>query len=162
MIGVLGSALLIAACGSGGGDSGASGQGAESTSVSAPSVSSVPVSSVSSLTAEPPYVDHVTWVQTPLGPSLQVVPTPAGRVAHGTDAAGRDAGDIAWAEVVDDSQATGRTADTPGMQAQFTCHWSFARLVEPDKPSWNLEPWRPVVDESQMIATRCNPGGPEE
>jgi hypothetical protein len=47
------------------------------------------------------------------------------------------------------------------MRAQFDCHWRFARIVEPDKPSWNLEPWRPVVTESEMVDARCNPGGPE-
>jgi len=34
--------------------------------------------------------------------------------------------------------------------------------VRPGKVSWNLEPWRPVVDAATMIATGCNPGGSEE
>jgi hypothetical protein len=53
-------------------------------------------------------------------------------------------------------------ADTAGMRAQFICHWQFAEIAEPGKTSWNLEPWRPVVDESQMVASRCNPGGSGE
>lgn len=50
----------------------------------------------------------------------------------------------------------------PGMRAQFDCHWVFARLVDPNKASWNLEPNRPVVGVAEMIATRCNPGFAEE
>jgi hypothetical protein len=48
------------------------------------------------------------------------------------------------------------------MQAQFLCHWQFAESAEPGKTSWNLEPWRPDVDASQMLAAGCNPGGSEE
>nr|WP_244882496.1 DUF2599 domain-containing protein [Gordonia desulfuricans] len=101
----------------------------------------------------PPYVDHVEWVQTAVGPSLQVHPTPAGRKTYSADGA-----DVAWAEVL----AADPGADTPGMRAQFDCHWTYARLVAPDKPSWNLEPRRPVVTQQEMAASRCNPGGPEE
>lgn len=53
-------------------------------------------------------------------------------------------------------------AGTPGMEAQFSCHWIFARMLSPGKPSWNLEPWRPVVSTQDMLAAGCNPGGAEE
>jgi hypothetical protein len=102
-------------------------------------------------TAQPPFVLSATWVRGSGGRSLHVVPTPAGRVAESAGA-GR-----AWAEVL----AYAPDADQPGMRAQFDCHWTYARLVQPDKPSWNLEPWRPVVSVDQMAAARCNPGGPE-
>lgn len=101
----------------------------------------------------PPYIDYVEWVQTGVGPSLQIHPTPAGRRVIGGDA-----DDVAWREVL----ALAPDGDTPGMRMQFDCHWVFARMVEPDKPSWNLEPGRPVVSEQEMIATRCNPGFSEE
>lgn len=104
-------------------------------------------------TVPPPYVDHVTWVETAVGPSLQIVPTPAGRRTENPTG-----DDIAWAEVL----RLAPDADTPGMRAQFDCHWDFARLVEPDKPSWNIEPQRPVVTDDVMIQTRCNPGFAEE
>ena len=55
------------------------------------------------------------------------------------------------------AQAPG--ADTPGMRAQFDCHWQYAEFAEPGKRSWNLEPWRPVVDYQTMIDAGCNPGG---
>lgn len=101
----------------------------------------------------PPYVDHVAWASTAVGPSLQIYPTSDGRASIADDGA-----EVAWREVL----ALAPDADTPGMKAQFVCHWNFARAVDPNKPSWNLEPQRPVVDDSTMIATRCNPGGPEE
>lgn len=47
------------------------------------------------------------------------------------------------------------------MWEQFDCHWTWARILEPDKATWNVEPWRPVADETQMLADGCNPGGPE-
>jgi hypothetical protein len=53
-------------------------------------------------------------------------------------------------------------ADTPGMREQFMCHWTYAEFAQPGKSSWNLEPWRPEVDEDTMVGTGCNPGGTEE
>ncbi|MCV7100342.1 DUF2599 domain-containing protein [Mycobacterium palustre] len=105
----------------------------------------------------PPFVDHVQWTRWNGLPSLRVFPTPSGRLASRQPAADA-AADEAWAEVL--AQAPG--ADTPGMRAQFVCHWQFAELAQPGKSSWNLEPWRPVVDDAEMAATGCNPGAPEE
>jgi hypothetical protein len=102
----------------------------------------------------PPYIDHATWEHWGDLSSLRVYPTTAGREASGQDAQGAEA----WSEVVTLSP----DADTPGMRAQFMCHWDFAEIAQPGKTSWNLEPWRPVVDNQTMIDTRCNPGGTEE
>jgi hypothetical protein len=108
-------------------------------------------------TYSPPYVDHTQWAHWGRLTSLRVYPTPSGRAAaRQPDTAA--AADEAWAEVL----ARSPDADTPGMRAQFICHWQFAELAEPGKASWNLEPWRPVVDDSEMIASGCNPGSPEE
>ncbi|SDU62464.1 Protein of unknown function [Gordonia westfalica] len=101
----------------------------------------------------PPFIERVEWTETEVGPSLSVFPTTSGRYTQ--DPTGMAA---AWAEVV----ALDPSADTPGMQAQFDCHWRFARIIEPEKPSWNLEPGRPVVAEEDMIGARCNPGFAEE
>jgi hypothetical protein len=38
----------------------------------------------------------------------------------------------------------------------------FAEFGEPGKVSWNLEPWRNLVSDEQMVAAGCNPGGTEE
>ncbi len=106
----------------------------------------------------PPYISHTEWVDTAVGPSLQVYPTAAGRRVTAPQAQVQ-----AWREVVASSAPYGRfSAQSPGMHAQFDCHWVWARAVAPDKPSWNLEPLRPVVGEDEMVAARCNPGGPEE
>ncbi len=105
----------------------------------------------------PPFVDHTEWVQWAGPPSLRVFPTPSGRIAArqpGTESLA----DEAWSEVL----ALSPNADSPGMRAQFICHWRFAELAQPGKTSWNLEPWRPVVDDAEMVASGCNPGGPEE
>jgi Protein of unknown function (DUF2599) len=108
----------------------------------------------------PPFIDHTQWAHWRGLASLRVFPTPSGRLAArqpGTAATEAPA-DEAWAEVL----ALSPDADTPGMRAQFLCHWQFAELVQPGKTSWNLEPWRPVVDDAEMFASGCNPGGPEE
>ncbi|MEB3984264.1 DUF2599 domain-containing protein [Mycobacterium sp. 663a-19] len=104
----------------------------------------------------PPFIDHTEWTQWAGLASLRVYPTPSGRAAARQPAAPA-AADEAWAEVL----ALAPGADTPGMRAQFLCHWEFAETAEPGKPSWNLEPWRPVVDDDQMVAAGCNPGAPE-
>jgi Protein of unknown function (DUF2599) len=105
----------------------------------------------------PPFIDHTQWAQWQGLQSLRVFPTRSGRMAARQPEAEVD-GDEAWAEVL----ALSPDADTPGMRAQFICHWQFAELVEPGKVSWNLEPWRPVVGDAEMLASGCNPGGPQE
>jgi len=114
-------------------------------------------------TVSPPYIDHTLWAQWHGLASLWVFPTPSGRTASrqaGTATAetAQAPANEAWAEVLELSP----TADTPGMRAQFICHWEFAEMAQPGKTSWDLEPWRPVVDDTTMAASRCNPGGPEE
>ncbi|TSD94483.1 DUF2599 domain-containing protein [Skermania sp. ID1734] len=100
-----------------------------------------------------PLIDHVQWTTTRQGKRLMIFPTEAGRKDQFPSAVDR-----AWAEVV--RLAPG--ADTPGMFDQFRCHWNWARAVAPDKPSWNLEPWRPAVGYDATVQAFCNPGGPEE
>jgi len=104
----------------------------------------------------PPYVDHAVWEHWGDLSSLRVYPTPAGRAA--ASHAGSTQGEEAWSEVL----VLSPDADLPGMRAQFMCHWAYAEIAQPGKTSWNLEPWRPVVDDQTMIATACNPGGTEE
>jgi hypothetical protein len=108
-------------------------------------------------TASPPYVDHTEWAHWGDMSSLRVYPTPAGRVAAGT-VHNTAQGQEAWTEVL----ALAPDADIPGMREQFMCHWTYAEFARPGKTSWNLEPWRPVVDDDTMLVTGCNPGGSEE
>jgi hypothetical protein len=100
------------------------------------------------------YIDHIEWAKVGDLSSLRVYPTAVGRQAS----IGLVGPDEAWAEVL----ALAPDADIPGMRQQFVCHWRFAELAEPGKTSWNLEPWRPLVDNTTMIWSRCNPGGTEE
>jgi Protein of unknown function (DUF2599) len=100
------------------------------------------------------YIEHTEWARVGDLRSLRVYPTAAGR----QPAVGVVNPDAAWAQVV----AMSPDADTPGMREQFVCHLRFAEFAEPGKVSWNLEPWRPIVDGASMIQSRCNPGGAEE
>lgn len=103
------------------------------------------------------YVDHTEWVSYDGRLSLRVYPTPSARAAALRFDAGA-VGDQAWREVL----ASAPDADTPGMRDQFLCHWSYAEFARPGKTSWNLEPWRPVVDGVTMLESGCNPGAAEE
>jgi hypothetical protein len=105
----------------------------------------------------PPYVDHTEWAHWGDLSSLRVYPTPAGRQAAGT-VHNAPQGEEAWTEVL----ALAPDADIPGLHEQFICHWTYAEFARPGKSSWNLEPWRPVVDAETMVVTGCNPGGSEE
>lgn len=106
----------------------------------------------------PPYISRVSWVSYGGLATLRVYPTAAGRQVAGEMAKTPAQNGAAWAEVV----TLAPDADTPGMRAQFLCHWRFAEFAAPGKTSWDLEPWRPVVSDNVMLAAGCNPGGPEQ
>jgi hypothetical protein len=109
----------------------------------------------------PPFVDHVSWARWTQGAarsSLRVYPTASGRAAARQLGSSSLAAEEAWHEVL----AQAPQADTPGMRDQFRCHWDFAEVAQPGKTSWNLEPWRPVVDDVTMVNSGCNPGGGPE
>jgi len=123
---------------------------------------SIIVGAVALSVAAPAYadtglVDHTEWVNYDSRVSLRVYPTPAARAAS-IDLDTAAAGEQAWREVL----AHAPEADTAGMRDQFLCHWSYAELARPGKTSWNLEPWRPVVDGVTMLESGCNPGAAEE
>jgi hypothetical protein len=114
----------------------------------------------SALAYPPPFVDRVLWAQGPQRnqlSSLRVYPTAAGRAAAEGLGSSSPEADEAWSEVL----AQAPQAGTPGMRQQFLCHWDFAEVAQPGKVSWNLEPWRPVVDDATMVSSGCNPGGRE-
>ncbi|MEV6769562.1 DUF2599 domain-containing protein [Nocardia sp. NPDC051030] len=102
--------------------------------------------------ADQPLIDNTEWVDAIDGRRLMVFPTQAGRQDTFPTA-----GDRAWQEVL----TLAPDADTPGMRDQFLCHWDWARIVAPNKTSWNLEPWRPDVGYQATVNALCNPGGPE-
>jgi hypothetical protein len=106
----------------------------------------------------PPYIDHARWVSYGGLPTLRIYPTSAGRAVAGEFGKLATETGEAWHEVL----AMTPDADTPGMRAQFLCHWNFAEFAQPGKTSWDLEPWRPAVDDNTMLLTGCNPGGAEK
>lgn len=103
------------------------------------------------------YIDHTEWASWQGRPSLRVYPSAAARAAV-TGPGGRALADRAWSEVL----ALAPEAGSPGMRAQFDCHWDWAEFAEPGKASWNLEPWRPVVSADRLLLAGCNPGDAEE
>ena len=109
-------------------------------------------------TTPPPYIDHVMWVSYSGLPTLRIYPTAAGREVAGEMAKTATQTGEAWGEVL----AQAPDADTPGMRSQFLCHWRFAEFAQPGKTSWDLEPWRPAVDDNTMLLAGCNPGGAEK
>ena len=108
--------------------------------------------------APPPYIDHVRWVSYGGLPTLRVYPSAAGREVAGDVGKTAAQSDEAWREVL----ALAPNADTVSLRSQFLCHWRFAEFAQPGKTSWDLESWRPVVDDSTMVLTGCNPGGTEK
>jgi hypothetical protein len=149
--GVLASVIVLTGCGHG---QAAAGNVAGDPTSSTPSVraSASVVKSAAPAVTGALLIDRVRWTTTAKGRQLQVFPTQAGRTDDAPNADAR-----AWAEILSDAP----NANTPGMHDQFLCHWNFARIVEPDKPSWDLEPWRPVVGYPATVAALCNPGGSE-
>src|SRR5690625_465708 len=100
------------------------------------------------------FVDHTEWTSYAGGlSSLRVYPSPAGRAAAARGDTGAGA-ELAWREVL----AGAPEADTPSMRDQCLCRWNYAEFARPGKASWNLEPWRPVVDGVTMLESGCNPG----
>ena len=120
-------------------------------------IAAAPTASATPVSTPPPYVDHVEWAKWGDLSSLRVYPTAAGRDMSARPGS-RPLADEAWSEVLTLSP----DAAIAGMSEQFICHWQFAELIEPGKISWNLEPWRPVVSDEEMVTTGCNPGGTEE
>jgi len=110
------------------------------------------------MAASPPYIDHARWVSYGGLPTLRIYPTTAGREVAGEIGKTSVETGEAWHEVL----SLAPDADTPGMRAQFICHWNFAELAQPGKTSWDLEPWRPAVDDNTMLLAGCNPGGAEK
>ena len=51
-----------------------------------------------------------------------------------------------------------RTPTCPECRTQFICHWELAELGQPGKTSWNLEPWRPEVDDGHAGGDALQPG----
>ncbi|MGO0575238.1 DUF2599 domain-containing protein [Ornithinimicrobium panacihumi] len=93
-----------------------------------------------------------TWVERTDGASLRIEPGDALRRCGGPLSPATES-PPGWESVL----GLVPEADSPGMREQYACHLRFAS----GKEVWHLEPWRPVVDERQLVADRCNPGAPD-
>ncbi|MCV7380856.1 aldehyde dehydrogenase [Mycobacterium alsense] len=106
----------------------------------------------------PRYIDHVQWVRQGDRSTLRIFPTPWGWAGAGMFTNGAQSYD-AWNELLENAPE----ADSQTMLNQFLCYWQLASFTNPAKVgTWNLEPWRPVVSNTIMINSGCNPGGPDE
>ena len=103
------------------------------------------------------FIDRVSWVRYDGLPTLRVYPSAAGRDVAGQLGKTAAQTEEAWREIL----SLAPDAATAGMREQFLCHWNFAEFAQPGKTSWDLEPWRPAVDDSDMLLAGCNPGGAE-
>lgn len=88
-------------------------------------------------------IGSLTWGEREGGRSIAVEPN------DWTRAAGQAGYELLWAQLV----AVEPEADAPGMHDQLVCH----AVGEPDKGTWNLEPWRPDVGLLAVMAALCNP-----
>lgn len=106
----------------------------------------------------PRYIDHTEWEYHGDRATLRVFPTYEGWLAAGVFSNGNQNYD-AWAELLENAPE----ANTLTMQNQFFCYWQLASFTNPAKiGSWNLEPWRPIVSNTILLNSGCNPGGPDD
>jgi hypothetical protein len=90
-------------------------------------------------------IHRARWIQQPQGMRLIVTPTSCGRRTAASSSA------PAFAEAI---RRGGRGAPHyRSLYFQFICHANFAA----DKPTWDLEAWRPDVGLAATILARCNP-----
>lgn len=96
------------------------------------------------------------WVGAGRQWTLQVVPTQWARI----NAGGFLVGAAGWDELYAKYKNVGRGIrnNLAGMRDQFICHEQFVAIRTPNKPSWNLDEWRPNVGYPQTVAHQCNPG----
>lgn len=92
----------------------------------------------------------------PYGYSLYVVPTRWARLFPGS----YPVGVAGWNELYSKYKDRGLNVNLGGMKDQFICHQQVVAVVEPNKPSWNIDEWRPDVSYLGTVNARCNPGEP--
>jgi hypothetical protein len=54
----------------------------------------------------------------------------------------------------------GLNTNLNGMRDQYICHQQFVAIRCPNKPTWNLDEWRPDVGYWQTVNSSCNTDGP--
>lgn len=94
------------------------------------------------------YIDHAQWSSQGNAASLAITPTPCAR-QHIPEPEQPMAVD----ELFDRWASDPRFINPRGMRDQFRC----LMVKYPDKPEWNIEPWRPDVGYEATFAADCNP-----
>ncbi len=89
------------------------------------------------------------------GWTLAVIPTGWARA----NAGGYLIGTYDWNELYSKYRNYGLNTNLNGMRDQLICHQQIVALRAPNKPSWNLDEWRPDVGYLQTVNASCNPGG---
>ncbi|MCL2736247.1 MAG: DUF2599 domain-containing protein [Propionibacteriaceae bacterium] len=105
-------------------------------------------------------ISSATWVHYAEGWTLQVTPTAWARSwAFSSLSAAVGAAD--WNELYAKYRSSGLNTNLTGMRDQLICHQVFVAVRYPNKPTWNLDEWRPNVGFVQTVNAQCNPGGPK-
>jgi hypothetical protein len=102
-------------------------------------------------------IDHADWryVTDFSGWTLMVTPTTWARA----NAGGYLVGVAGWDELYDKYKNAGLDTNLGSMRNQYICHQRFVALYSPNKPTWNLDEWRPDVGYWETVNQKCNPGG---
>jgi hypothetical protein len=102
-------------------------------------------------------IEKVEWVQGHKGWVLKVTPTQYARDQGGSF----DTGEADWRELEANYPSSMLTDNAESLKNQLICHQQFATVAQPDKPTWDLEAWRPPFSYLDTVAAQCNPGGAE-
>ncbi|MGL4340408.1 MAG: DUF2599 domain-containing protein [Rhodoglobus sp.] len=100
-------------------------------------------------------IDHAVWSLHDEGWTFEVTPTWWARSSAG----GYLPGVYGWDELYTKYRDRGLNTNLNGMRDQYICHQQVVAVRAPDKPTWNLDEWRPDVGYWETINTSCNPGG---
>jgi hypothetical protein len=97
------------------------------------------------------YIERGTWVYRYSEWTLELTPTECGRQVSSDNTA------FMFYEMSKKFGGSPYWVNARGIINQLTCHLVIAR----DKPTWNLDPWRPYVGHVTTVAVECNPQVPD-
>jgi Protein of unknown function (DUF2599) len=99
-------------------------------------------------------ISSASWVWHSEGWTLQVTPTSWQRFWNGYWP-----GSAGWDELYAKYRDRGLNTNLAGMRDQYICYVQIVSVYAPNKPTWNLDEWRPNVGYAQTVNSSCNPGG---
>jgi hypothetical protein len=91
----------------------------------------------------------------PTKPILRVTPTAWAR-SLAFSSSSYLVGSAGWDELY--TKQTGLGVNYSGMRNQYICHQQVVAVVQPTKPTWNLDQWRLDVGYVATVNAQCNPG----